>query len=922
MDREVLTTVTFKENCEYQSSTITRKIALPKQTVEVSISINNLTNSSRNNLINKPFFNDKLEFTAHVYQTYTDDNDQIQENNITVGRIVFYYLPEDSSIPIRLNKDADPEVHSCELNSGGNASIVYRPSKKGQIYAQYIDDNDFYEGTVSPYYNVDMLPIPVTITIDAPPVLVDVDDEVELTAHVTNDATGEPMNYGIVTFLHYQTSEDVSAGRHERVIGNPVMVVDGKATIRYVPVETDDYGEPYQINPPYRERIVAVYNFSSKLYGEQWRYYKEERASTDIAICSRNSITLGLNSNIDNETAQHQYYEGDNIDVYGVITDKDNHTFPIKTTGDFKANLTLHIRGHHLHPKVNPDDIDNFNLWYSVSERDYRYIEYSKDINATYVNSEGKYYFNKVINDLLPGYYTITASCTKQSGIDDKIYDDIDESNILYIQVNHNKRACQITLSSNSNTVHIDETINLLKGEVTNLPNNYMSILNNKRCYFHIPKLNKTYTGTLKYSNNKLIGESNEPISFNQAGLYYIYMYIPSGIYTNNFNGHNQNTIDFYLKENISNGLLIQVDDIIKLNLSIDVQKKNSPGSIEYRVKGQYISKPTTINIYLNPIDEGNISLVNTVTLTKEVYEFYDTISNIEAGEYRLEVEAVDNTYTSKNFSININNLQAVVGEDSKEILGTPQNTINVFLYSRDNIRLIDTSKIKAYIQSADTAFDITKAKQANIQSITMQKDGSLSVMIKTGLYKQGEWWVMISYDGGEGFDKVNCSPQKFKTFLYTPNIKLIPYEDRYDIRVYYDNDKNYINNNLLLIRLQFLKANSPVAQGAIVTDEKGYGSFKDYKYSSLNWWTDWDNVVFIFEPYDTDNINIMKNQPSYNALKNKYTYNEESYVFDAWDMTNTNQPDYNIGNQIIGNEEQALYIGYKPCEIRITKPL
>ena len=33
MDKEALVTVTFEENCEYQSSTASRKIALPRQLV-------------------------------------------------------------------------------------------------------------------------------------------------------------------------------------------------------------------------------------------------------------------------------------------------------------------------------------------------------------------------------------------------------------------------------------------------------------------------------------------------------------------------------------------------------------------------------------------------------------------------------------------------------------------------------------------------------------------------------------------------------------------------------------------------------------------------------------------------------------------------------------------------------------------------
>ena len=83
MDREVLTTVTFEENCEYQSSTISKKVSIPQQIVNIELS--NVTNLEPNRNGNY-YYDDRIKLTAHVYQQYTNQ-DGVHTVDIKTGRV-------------------------------------------------------------------------------------------------------------------------------------------------------------------------------------------------------------------------------------------------------------------------------------------------------------------------------------------------------------------------------------------------------------------------------------------------------------------------------------------------------------------------------------------------------------------------------------------------------------------------------------------------------------------------------------------------------------------------------------------------------------------------------------------------------------------------------------------------------------------
>ena len=77
--RELTTEVEFLENCEYLSSTMTRKLAVPQTEATVILTLDNLTHPTGG----KNYFTDVLRCTAHVKIKNT-------ETPIQTGRNEFY----------------------------------------------------------------------------------------------------------------------------------------------------------------------------------------------------------------------------------------------------------------------------------------------------------------------------------------------------------------------------------------------------------------------------------------------------------------------------------------------------------------------------------------------------------------------------------------------------------------------------------------------------------------------------------------------------------------------------------------------------------------------------------------------------------------------------------------------------------------
>ena len=107
-DKQILTTVTFEKNCEYEESSVTRELPIPQQTVKVRLEkpINVTKDANGDPVVrdnNEFWYNDEIQFIAHVYQNYTDKDGVQKEHPIQTGRIEFYYLPNGAQSPILIN---------------------------------------------------------------------------------------------------------------------------------------------------------------------------------------------------------------------------------------------------------------------------------------------------------------------------------------------------------------------------------------------------------------------------------------------------------------------------------------------------------------------------------------------------------------------------------------------------------------------------------------------------------------------------------------------------------------------------------------------------------------------------------------------------------------------------------------------------
>ena len=189
--RQLTTEVTYLENCEYSSSAVTRKLSVPQTEATVTLTLDNLTHTTGG----KNYFTDVLRCTAHV-------NIKNTETPIQTGRIEFYYKPANSSVIKSLNKETNNQ-----LNNQGVTAIDFMPKESGEIIAVYKDDNQNYIHLDESKISIELHDIPTkTSFTKAPPFLSNIEDEVELEVKVTNDL-GNPVNYGVVTFLHYIVKE-------------------------------------------------------------------------------------------------------------------------------------------------------------------------------------------------------------------------------------------------------------------------------------------------------------------------------------------------------------------------------------------------------------------------------------------------------------------------------------------------------------------------------------------------------------------------------------------------------------------------------------------------------------------------------------------------------------------------------------------
>lgn len=988
MNNEVLTTVTFEENCEYESSTATRKVPIPQQTVLITIDdpINTEANRLKNDGTYTFYYDDKIQLQARVFQQYYDDNNTLKERDIQVGRIEFYFIPDGADSAQLINypttdSTSGEKVQTCTLNKNGTAAVQFKPKSSGKVFAKYIDDNDFYtavttnniEGkSIEKSLTLEEVPVNIEFT-EVPPYIAyvhnevnDEQEEVRIKVHITNAKDGSNVKYGTVTFAHYLKKEDYSDpnARVPKIIGNPVPVFNGYAEISYIPVQSDDYGytnsendtEPEILTEDnqarYVEYIMASYNYSGKSINSEkgayrWKYYATASKWTGINVLARNTIninapqigntTLSLNG----EKGIYQCSENDTITISAILKDKNNNTINF---GTHSGILTFHVKGVHAHPKA--DHIQGampliYSDDYEQTTSEFNFLQYEKDIDAQYVkgsNGQNDKFVAQIIKPL-PGFYSITASTTIQTdegkvlvnyGVNasvenDKKYVEVDNSNIIYISSNYTNVQYQINLQHND-YAQTQEPFNNISGNVVGLSDKQMSILNNKSCYFYIPKLNKTYTGKLSYdsSSHTLTGglAQDENIIFTVPDNYQIYMYIPDGVYTNNqsvstyhhdvTSSSTDSVYDFYLPFIFSNAITIQARDTIELNLSILDTEDILPAAFSYTLTGNYVSHQETAQLIKRLITQSSTEVIETITLTKEHNIHKGLIEIDTAGTYEICVQCGDVISNTIEITVEKDMLEQALLASSKTIFASENETIGVHLISRkNNINKIDESKIYVYLHNSN----LTIKKLIPTQDIYSEiiDDKTIYLKIRPGIWEENDWYIQVGYKGDDYFEAYEGVLEPFDSILDDFSIELIPYDNNYDVKI--NSIRN--NNDILIIPVIFNKHNSTVGRGIFVTDENKKGSFKDItdNHNTISWWNDWDNVIFLLEPSSDALINLLSTESiPYNALKTQY-----NYVFDEHTprITETSK----LKTQLLQYQNKYIYGAYRPQQIRVARP-
>ena len=969
MDKEALVTVTVEENCEYQSSTASRKIALPQQLVQV-----NLKNpiNMENNRPNGVFcYDDKIKLEASV--TYKNNNTVF----VQTGRIEFYFIPEGTKTEILINKSeisytnaGEPDVtQTCELNKNGTAAVIFKPTSSGKIFARYVDDNEIYATADSEEQSLIIQSIPVKIEFcSLPPYITNIHDEITIKVHVTNAYDNTNVKYGLVTFLHYLTKDDTNTPnkRVPDVIGNPVPVFDGYAEISYIPVQSDDYGytNPNNDTEPeilkeettentyaerYVEYIKASYNYSGKYIDTdkgdyRWQYYNTNSKWTAISVLARNTININppqVNNTVlslNGEKGIYQCQESDTIKLSAILKDKNNQT--IDFSNNYTGVLTFHIKGTHAHPKGvhTPNGVPEFySDDYTQTSEEFNFLTYEKDIDATWSNGQ----FVATIQKPLPGFYSVSATTTimtqesdlplidyggaPQNIENDKKYAQVTDSNVIYISSKYTDINYTINLTHDTYFNQTQEKLNNLSGNVLGLTNNQMNILHNKPCYFYAAETNNTYTGKLTYNSNtnKLVGEPSQDIIFDTPNDYHIYMYIPSGIYTNNTAittyHHNitssaaDSVYDFFLPYYSSIPITIQIRDAIELELSIDTISNAIPAEFSYNLVGKYVNNEVTIDLFAKAI---NSSVENKIIDGIELFKQYHTATDIfeinQANEYEIYARSRDGIESNKiTIEVKKENLTQILLESSKEMFASIDNTIGVYLTSQVNdINLIKHDKIHAFL------YDNNKSNQQsiNIKSNQIINDKTIYLELEPQIWKEGAWYIKITYDGDNNFAQYNGIFEQFISVLDTPTVKLTPYNNNYMVDV----TSPHFNpqaSNIIIVPVIFNKNNSKVGEGIYISHKDGSGGFNDHvdNHNTISWWDEWNNIVFIFDPYNSSLIQLLKsNNPPYDALKSTY-----GHVFDESQITD----EADLYWQLHDNNDKYIFDTYKPTQIRVARP-
>lgn len=904
MDNDTFSaTVHYHANCDYNESESTKTVSLPLQTPTIDVTY--ITPNTDSDVI---YYGDILTLKAII--KHKDGNNE--EQPVQTGEVNFYYIDEsDPSKTLQLIN-----YESIKVDQEGGASIKYIPHDNGVIIAKY-DGIPFFESVTSDdqHCRVELTERPVTINVvsDSGTQIVNPESTITLTAKVTDDITGDPVKYGLVTFLNYHTHDiNNPEDGFEKVIGNPAYIkkipeynnsedeneITGykyQASIKYSPIQSEDDNQLIRN----MELIRAVYNYDNEEYGVKWKYYKMHSDYTAIAIAKPGTINMrplrikdGNNIKPINIADGGLYYLDQGESLYcecKVLTNSNSVITDAKVVfslegEDYISNIDAALTGDSFIAVFTNIPVGRFYLSAKIN-------------NAQIIDQDTEESPNVIATN--NNLYKIKSGQFLQSI----------ESEQFYIEVRTKKIDYTMSLDDTKDTLAQINTPfdknNIIATFDGNFNEKDIAILQNRKCTFWIANLNKTYEGTLNITNRNgtyiITASPDQNITFTSINDFSIYAYMVGGTFSANYNGE---TIQRqYPTIYSSNIITIKARNNPSLSLNIRTSRSEYPGEITYYVTGEnFADKTVDIDVFLdNEKIEDKIQMTSTVEDNKTINKVINKITNISAGSHVLKVKPSNTSFSnlemSESFSINKNSL--IFSATNKRIPTSMATTINFVLKNSDNT-IIDSDKIK---ENQIKVF-LRRENDSIMQELTPSFNDIYNTTYKSfdviaRIYDDCEWYIAVGFSGNDCYE-ANYNPsnisslQNFEKLIAVSETPYIvkTHDDNFNIQgqVIYDTitakeNNEMVNRNLffseqVLVIIELLDDNDPPNSLKFVriTDTNGYFNINKTLDSNTEW-QQYSTLKYTIDPKHSI-LNTFKQSTTNNvvsAFKNYFSsYNKD----------------------------------------------
>lgn len=857
-------TINFEENCNYNSSIKQDIIEVPLIKTFATLHIDN-ANDPQIQL----YYNDPIKCTI----TVVDNN----EHPIGNGKAIFFYKYEHDY----LNEWHQINDKPIKIDRNGNASVTFIPHDDVKIKAEYYGEPYYQDCKTSEEIAI-LKEIPTSVVFDLPDKnypthFVDPEATIKMTVNVFNLINGEPINYGVVTFLHYFTHDiDNLEDGVERVIGNPVFVKDGKATITYSPMQLRTIKE-YSQDEKYKtwdifkniELISAVYNYDNEAYGEKWHYYRMHQDYTTISVLQPNIINIDIEKE---ENGNRVHLNTERADIINI--DKTEELYRIADNESFilSAKIVWQDEDSDIIEEIGSE---GNKIIFTIVDND----TIINEIEAMY-NSD-KEQFETIVESLPAGHYHIYAKLPEHEkyNADDitlvkketEITKDNNENrlqNVRYLQSNKSE-----DIYLEVEPAEIECKLNLLAEEIVYDVNNSQGYDKNKIilsidiedpflldgaiCYFLVN--NQIKTGKIEYKNNKLIGHPNDNILMPEVNNYTIRAYILNGTYS--YEDGNM-TISKTLPTIYSQPIIIKARNNINIEISNFTVQDKYPGSVKFNLKGNNLyTDILNVNIKMNNdfIMQGDERLLYQLINNNIVRA---TINNIDVGNHYQITAIVSNedisvpAITSPIFNIEKNILQSNLY--NTEIIAAKQQTIPIGIHTQNNTNLNEINLNNLSI----TITDPNQEKFNNIIDVTIDDNISndqllyLLIILKDLKYIEGDWSLFIEYQEDEHYIMTADNLFNFRVYNNVPTFMLsFDKENNLIGQVTYDGSYNN-DGQILNIQLTFTDINEQIVQTLNKeTDEHGFFVITNNDFNSMAEWNNWTDITVRYNEEDNPEV-------------------------------------------------------------------